>query len=146
MACTKSRKDATGLPRGVFMFAAKQNQNQRSPDATALCRGVSRLLLRCSYLASNVNPPRPRPWHPVLLLKIIGGSNQREVPRDKPVASFFDFCASQDEMLWLRFEKMPRARPVEFSCLLLHRIKIKVSRCHGLVPWSLTFAATFAAI
>ena len=33
------------------MFAAKQNQ-LKSPDATALCRGVSRLLLRlqlCSF-------------------------------------------------------------------------------------------------
>ena len=37
--------------------------------------------------------------------------------------------------------KMPRACPVEFSCWLLTKSKTKVSRCHGLAPWSFMLVA-----
>ena len=65
------------------MFAAKQNQYRRSPDATGLPRGDSRLQL----LASNVKPPRPKAVASSYGLKI-GVANDREVPQDKSVASF----------------------------------------------------------
>ena len=74
------------------MFAAKQNQ-LKSPDATALCRGVSRLLLRlqlCSFdrEASTAQGRGIR-------LRIKGWcSDDRDVPRGKPVASFRPFVES----------------------------------------------------
>jgi hypothetical protein len=49
------------LSRGVFTFAAKQNQNQRRQMPRA-CPGEFH---DCRYLAGNVNLHGPRPWHPV---------------------------------------------------------------------------------
>ena len=47
----------------------------------------------CSYLAANVNSPRPKAVASSPI-KLIGGvATKREIPRDKPVASFFDFLS-----------------------------------------------------
>ena len=54
---------ATGLPRGKFTIAAKRKLLEILNDAPGLHRGVSRLLL--AHIQSD----------------------QREAPRDKPVAS-----------------------------------------------------------
>ena len=69
------------------MFVAKQNQKTKSPDATGLPRGDSRLqLFSCEHEPSTAQG-RGIPSSSGLRL----GSNQREVPRDQPVASFSDF-------------------------------------------------------
>ena len=92
------------------MFAAKQNQTKDLQMPRALSRGDSRLQLfsferetstaqgrgiqscwsKSSVVATCVKLHGTSPWHPVLLVKIIGSSNLREVKRGKPVASFFE--------------------------------------------------------
>src|SRR5689334_18631605 len=60
LMCAAPVEDTTGLPRGVSCVQLPEFQDQRCSDATGSPRGASRFLLF---------------------------SNEREAPRDKPVAS-----------------------------------------------------------
>ena len=65
------------------MLVATRIAKTKCLDATGLSRGASRLLL----LASNVKPPRHKAVASSLKELRDQCSDQRESPRDKPVAS-----------------------------------------------------------
>ena len=80
-------KDTTGLSRGVSCLLLNRIQSE-GPDATGLPRGASRLLL----FSFEREPPRHKAVASSPPNKKHRCSNQRDSPRDKPVASS-TFCA-----------------------------------------------------
>jgi len=83
----KTPKDTTGLSRGVSCLLLNRIQSE-GPDATGLPRGASRLLL----FSFEREPPRHKAVASSPPNKKHRCSNQRDSPRDKPVASS-TFCA-----------------------------------------------------
>jgi hypothetical protein len=72
------------LSRGVFTFAAKQNQNQRRQMPRACPGGVSRL----SLFSWKREPPRPKAVASSLRVnRTRGVVTSVTTPRGKPVAS-----------------------------------------------------------
>src|ERR1041385_2132002 len=100
LASLKSRR-YHGLVPWSFMFAAKQNQYQtlRMPRACPVEFHV------CGYLATNVIPPRRKAVASGFFTKHHQCSDQHEIPRDKPVASFGTLKQSPSQVYSSRCSK-----------------------------------------